>query len=98
MPPRTHSCPGVTRRSFLADTNPQVEQMTASIVELARIFNLRAVAEGVENPDQLARLQGMHCDFGQGFHFAKPMQPEHLVSFLAERDAAEGTALPAASD
>ena len=29
--------------SFLADTNPQVEQMTASIVELARIFNLKAV-------------------------------------------------------
>ena len=37
-------------RSFLADTNPQVAEMTASIVELARIFNLKAVAEGVENP------------------------------------------------
>ena len=45
-------------RSFLADTNPQVEQMTASIVELARIFNLKAVAEGVENPDQLAAPAG----------------------------------------
>ena len=66
-------------RSFLADTNPQVEQMTASIVELARIFNLKAVAEGVENPDQVSRLQGIHCDFGQGFHFARPLSAEEVL-------------------
>ncbi len=71
-------------RSFLADTNPQVEQMTASIVELARIFNLRAVAEGVERPDQLARLQGMRCDFGQGFHFAQPLAPEEIMELATE--------------
>jgi len=70
-------------RSFLADTNPQVEQMTASIVELARIFNLKAVAEGVENLDQLARLQGMHCDYGQGFHFAKPLSGEEVMAMAS---------------
>ena len=66
-------------RSFLADTNPQVEQMTASIVELARIFELKAVAEGVENTEQLARLRGMHCDYGQGFHFAEPLTAEEVL-------------------
>ena len=71
-------------RSFLADTNPQVEQMTATIVELARIFNLRAVAEGVENPEQLARLKGMHCDFGQGFHFAQPLAAEEILALATE--------------
>jgi diguanylate cyclase (GGDEF)-like protein/PAS domain S-box-containing protein len=66
-------------RSFLADANPQVEQMTASIIELARIFNLRAVAEGVEREDQLERLQGIHCDFGQGFHFAQPLSQHEIL-------------------
>ncbi len=75
-------------RSFLADTNPQVEQMTASIVELARIFNLKAVAEGVENPDQLARLQGMHCDFGQGFHFARPLSSEEVLELATQHRVA----------
>jgi EAL domain-containing protein (putative c-di-GMP-specific phosphodiesterase class I) len=75
-------------RSFLADTNPQVEQMTASIVELARIFNLKAVAEGVENPDQLARLQGMHCDFGQGFHFARPLSAEEVLELATQHRVA----------
>jgi diguanylate cyclase (GGDEF)-like protein/PAS domain S-box-containing protein len=72
-------------RSFLADTNPQVEQMTASIVELARIFNLKAVAEGVENVEQLARLEGMNCDFGQGFHFAKPLSAEDILAMASGR-------------
>ena len=75
-------------RSFLADTNPQVEQMTASIVELARIFNLKAVAEGVENPEQLSRLQGMHCDFGQGFHFARPLSAEEVLEMATQHRVA----------
>ena len=71
-------------RSFLADTNPKVEQMTAAIVELARIFDLEAVAEGIENPDQLERLQGMHCEFGQGFHFAQPLGAEEILELATE--------------
>ncbi len=80
-------------RSFLADTNPQVAEMTASIVELARIFNLKAVAEGVENTDQLARLKGMNCDFGQGFHFAKPLPGEEILELLNVQRATGGSAL-----
>jgi diguanylate cyclase len=76
-------------RSFLADTNPQVEQMTASIVELARIFNLKAVAEGVENPDQLLRLQGMRCDFGQGFHFARPLDAQEILELATQNRVAQ---------
>jgi EAL domain-containing protein (putative c-di-GMP-specific phosphodiesterase class I) len=80
-------------RSFLADENPQVAQMTASIVGLARIFNLKAVAEGVENGDQLERLQGMHCDFGQGFHFAKPLSAQDVLAMAREtREQAGATA------
>ena len=80
-------------RSFLADTNPQVAEMTASIVELARIFNLKAVAEGVENLDQLERLQTMRCDFGQGFHFAKPLPAEEILDLVNAQRAAGGSAL-----
>lgn len=76
-------------RSFLADTNPQVEQMTASIVELARIFNLKAVAEGVENVAQLQRLEGMHCDYGQGFHFAKPLNSEEIMAMAVAQPGAD---------
>jgi len=60
-------------RSFLADRNPEVTELTAAIVQVARIFNLKAVAEGIESSGQLEQLRGISCDFGQGFHFAKPL-------------------------
>ena len=43
-------------RSFLADPNPEVAELTARSSQLARIFKLQAVAEGVETPTQLERL------------------------------------------
>ena len=57
------------------------------------------MAEGIEFPEQSATLKELGCDTGQGFYFARPMEPERLISFLAERaDAAEGTASPTGSD
>jgi EAL domain-containing protein (putative c-di-GMP-specific phosphodiesterase class I) len=67
-------------RSFLADPTPEVEQLTAAIVQLARIFKLKAVAEGVEERSQVERLRAIHCDFGQGYHFAKPLTGEEILA------------------
>jgi diguanylate cyclase (GGDEF)-like protein len=45
------------------------------IVELARVRGLRVVAEGIETADQLAALRALGCDRGQGYHFARPLEP-----------------------
>ncbi len=73
-------------RSFLADPSPDMAQLTAAIVALARIFRLKVVAEGIENPEQLKLLEGIKCDFGQGFHFAKPLRREEVLE-MALRQA-----------
>ncbi len=76
-------------RSFLSDPNPEVAELTAAIVQLARIFKLKAVAEGIESPQQLERLQDINCDYGQGFHFAKPLHGEDILAMAeAHRGAA----------
>jgi diguanylate cyclase (GGDEF)-like protein/PAS domain S-box-containing protein len=72
-------------RSFLADPTPEVSQLTAAIVQVARIFNLKAVAEGIESTGQLEQLQDISCDFGQGFHFAQPLSPEQIMDLARER-------------
>jgi len=72
-------------RSFLADPNPEVEELTGAIIQLARIFNLKAVAEGVESSGQVSRLQDIACEFGQGFHFAKPLYGAEIMA-MAEGD------------
>jgi EAL domain-containing protein (putative c-di-GMP-specific phosphodiesterase class I) len=65
-----------------------VTELTAAIVQVARIFNLKAVAEGIESPGQLEQLQGISCDFGQGFHFAEPLSGEEVLKMASAQPGA----------
>ena len=56
-----------------------------TIVELAKRFNLKTVAEGIETPHESHKLQGIGCDIGQGYLFAKPMPKEAFVALLGRR-------------
>jgi EAL domain-containing protein (putative c-di-GMP-specific phosphodiesterase class I) len=44
-----------------------------AIVDLANIFGLRVVAEGIERPEQRARLLELGCELGQGHLLAEPL-------------------------
>jgi diguanylate cyclase (GGDEF)-like protein len=46
------------------------------IIELATMRGLDVIAEGVETGDQLDTLRTLHCRLGQGFHFARPLEPD----------------------
>ena len=50
--------------------------LTAAIVDLARVLNLQCVAEGVERPAQYDRLRELGCDHAQGYLLARPMSAE----------------------
>jgi EAL domain-containing protein (putative c-di-GMP-specific phosphodiesterase class I) len=82
-----------------AGASPVTSGLASAVLSLGETFELEVVAEGIEYPEQSVTLKELGCDTGQGFYFAKPMEPDRLVDFLAERnDAAEGTPLPAGSD
>jgi len=82
-------------RSFLMDPNPDSEELTEAIVALARIFKLEAVAEGVESGGQVAQLQGIDCDYGQGFHFARPLSRQQILAMAtAAKKPAQVIQLP----
>jgi diguanylate cyclase len=80
-------------RSFLADPTPQVAELTAAIVQLARIFQLKAVAEGIEDQAQLERLRAINCDFGQGYHFAKPLIGEEILAMASAQPSMRAVSL-----
>ncbi len=56
--------------------------LVRGIVEFAHGFGLALVAEGVETPDQHARLRGMGGDLGQGFLYDRPLDPAALAERL----------------
>jgi EAL domain-containing protein (putative c-di-GMP-specific phosphodiesterase class I) len=66
--------------------------LTAAVIELAGILNLKPVAEGIERADQLQRLLELNCDLGQGFFFAKPLPSADLQTLLTERRQMEAEA------
>ncbi len=63
-------------QSFIEGVGTRKDSTTivSAIVGLARALRLSTVAEGIETPGQLRRLQEMGCDHGQGYLFG-PARP-----------------------
>jgi diguanylate cyclase (GGDEF)-like protein len=60
--------------------------LARAIIRIGESLGLTTVAEGIEREDQRDRLQELHCPFGQGYLFARPLSPAELTAFLhAER-------------
>lgn len=53
-----------------------------STAQLAHNPGMSIVAERIENADQIALRQSMHCQFGQGYHFSKPLAAADGPEFL----------------
>jgi EAL domain-containing protein (putative c-di-GMP-specific phosphodiesterase class I) len=54
----------------------------AAALGLAAERGIPAVAKGVETPDQLTRLYRLGCPAGQGFLFARPMDPADAEAYV----------------
>ncbi|MFW8590428.1 EAL domain-containing protein [Glaciecola sp. 2405UD65-10] len=55
------------------------------IVMLGNKLNLKVVAEGIETNDQNKIIQSLHCDFGQGYLFSKPITYEEFTSLISHK-------------
>ena len=55
-----------------------------AVVSLAHSLGISVVAEGIEGPGQLACLRDLDCDRGQGYHFARPLDPSAVLQLLAD--------------
>ena len=53
--------------------DPVLTLLTRTIVQVGRDLGMQVVAEGIEQPRQLAELKEMGCGYGQGFLVARPM-------------------------
>ena len=74
-------------KSYVTDC--QLDRVNAglceTIVELAKRFELKTVAEGIETVHESHKLQGIGCDIGQGYLFAKPMPKAEFLGTLSRR-------------
>jgi diguanylate cyclase (GGDEF)-like protein/PAS domain S-box-containing protein len=67
------------------DRGDKDSELTAAIIDIARVINLRCVAEGVERLEQYERLKELGCGYAQGFLLARPMTADALLELLQAR-------------
>jgi diguanylate cyclase (GGDEF)-like protein len=73
-------------QSFVALMKPAGEslEIVRSIITLAHSLGKQVIAEGVETGEQLALLRSLGCDYGQGYLFSKPMEPNAARKLIAD--------------
>ena len=71
-------------RSFVRalHENPQQRDIVRAVITLAHNLGLAVVAEGSEDLATMDVLEGMDCEFAQGWSIARPLPPEKLDEFL----------------
>lgn len=79
-------------RSFVSgESSAEHVPLLQTIVALGCNLGFDVVAEGVEEPDQQARLETLGCHYGQGYLLCRPTSPGRIAELFdagadAERD------------
>lgn len=68
----------------LVDKVEKNDSLIKKTIEIARIFNMKVVAEGIETENQLKLLAALGCDMGQGYYIGKPMSFDDMEKFIKE--------------
>ena len=75
-----------------SDDGERGHDLLEAIVNIAHSLSLQTVAEGVEQPEQLAAVRRMGCDLVQGYLLGRPLPVEE-----AQRLIGQGAAMSALS-
>jgi diguanylate cyclase (GGDEF)-like protein len=60
--------------------SPEIQVFVSTLVDLAKYFNLKTVAEWVGSDEDAALLESFGVDYFQGFHFGEPqIKPEWMA-------------------
>jgi EAL domain-containing protein (putative c-di-GMP-specific phosphodiesterase class I) len=73
-------------RSFISrvSQDPEGETLIRTLVQLGKSLSIETLAEGIEQSRELSLLKEEHCDSGQGFLFARPLDLAASESFLQD--------------
>jgi diguanylate cyclase (GGDEF)-like protein len=63
------------------------QRIVKIIIEIARSFQLQVVAEGIENQETYDYLRKLGCNYGQGYHMARPMPVDKFYRYWMDRYA-----------
>jgi diguanylate cyclase (GGDEF)-like protein len=72
----------------LFSSDESLAKVVKTLYELAKIYDLKVIAEGVENQQQFDYLKAIGCDSMQGYYLSKPLSAEQLIPLLSAEHSA----------
>ncbi len=71
-------------RAFITDISSDNDDVAIveAVLGLGKHFNMKVVAEGVEDEEQLNFLKSQGCDIAQGYFISKPLNSEQYLAWL----------------
>lgn len=73
-------------RSFVGGRDGELASppIVRMMIQLAEIYGIDVVAEGVETAAQVVALGELGCAYAQGFYFYRPMRPDAVAALVAK--------------
>ena len=86
-------------KSFIQQMNASEDKSSviAAIISLSKALRMDVTGEGIETKDHVSQLQGMGCDIGQGFFFAKPLTAAQMTEPIEAAESPFAVPLEASS-
>ncbi|ENV3692340.1 TPA: bifunctional diguanylate cyclase/phosphodiesterase [Vibrio parahaemolyticus] len=71
-------------RSFMQNVfeNDSDRELVNVIIAMAKALHLKIVAEGIEEQRHVDYLNELNCEFGQGFHYSRPVPAKEFEQLL----------------
>lgn len=66
-------------------SNDAIKHIVTSIVQIAKVMNMRVVAEGVEGKWEKNEVSDLGCEIGQGYYWSKPLTFKGLSAYLDQQ-------------
>ncbi|MGP1386071.1 MAG: EAL domain-containing protein [Thainema sp.] len=73
-------------RSFVQRLNQNSLETVQMVITLAHSLNMDVVAEGIETEAELAILQQLGCELGQGYWYSPPLDTQQASAWLGIRE------------
>ncbi|MGB3425045.1 MAG: EAL domain-containing protein [Castellaniella sp.] len=84
-------------QSFIRHLAPDSEDLALcqAIITMAHHLGMQVIAEGIESQAQHELLRAVGCDYGQGYWYSRPVDPDRCAELLKTMQSG-GTLLPTA--
>lgn len=78
-------------KSFVSKmlSNSQDQQIVKIIIDIAHVFGLKLVAEGIEDLQTFDYLKQLGCDYGQGYYMSKALPAEKFCKFMQKKSLSQ---------